>query len=110
MANKPVDVTAATFDSEVLASDTPVLVDFWAPWCGPCRMIAPIVEELATEYSGRVRFAKVNTDESGALAQKLGIRSIPTLIIFKGGQEVGRVVGYTSKDDLRKRLETAVGF
>jgi thioredoxin 1 len=109
MADKPFEVDASSFDTQVVNSDVPVLVDFWAPWCGPCRMIAPIVDELAEEYNGRVRFAKVNTDESGAVAARLGIRSIPTLIIFKGGQEAGRVVGYTSKDDLKKRLESAIG-
>ena len=101
---------AASFGSQVLQSDVPVLVDFWAPWCGPCRMIAPIVDELAGEYAGRIKFAKVNTVESGAVAAQLGIRSIPTLIIFKNGQEVGRIVGYTSKDDLKKRLESAAGL
>jgi len=85
--SKPADVTDATFDTEVLKSDRPVLVDFWAPWCGPCRMVAPLVEELADEYDGKVKFLKLNTDESVNTAAKYGIRSIPTLLMFKGGEK-----------------------
>jgi len=104
----PADTTDATFDLDVLQSDTPVLVDFWAPWCGPCRMVAPIVEELAEEYDGRVKFVKLNTDENPAIASRFGIRSIPTLLVFKGGQQVGQVIGFRPKGELAKRLEEAL--
>ena len=89
---KPLDVSDAQFEAEVLKSPLPVLVDFWAPWCGPCRMVAPIVEELAEEYHGRVKFVKVNTDENLDTAMRYGIRSIPTLLLFKDGQLVGSVL------------------
>ena len=101
----PADTTDATFDADVLQSDTPVLVDFWAPWCGPCRMVAPIVEELAEEYDGRVKFVKLNTDENPAIAGRFGIRSIPTLLVFKGGQPVGQIIGFRPKGELAKRLD-----
>jgi len=93
-------VTDQTFETEVLKSAEPVLVDFWAPWCGPCRAVAPTVESIATEYAGKVKVVKVNTDESGEVAMKLGITSIPTLMVFKGGQMVERVVGNRPKADL----------
>jgi len=92
-----VSVTDATFKDEVLDSEVPVLVDFWAPWCGPCRMVAPVVEEIATEYDGKVKVVKVNTDENSAVASQYGIRSIPTLMIFKGGQKVDLLVGAVPK-------------
>ncbi|MFB3043530.1 MAG: thioredoxin, partial [Nitrososphaerales archaeon] len=81
------------FENDVLKSNVPVVVDFWAEWCGPCRVIAPIVEELSKEYNGKVQFAKVNVDESPDLAGRFGVQGIPTLIIFKDGEEVGRLVG-----------------
>jgi len=90
---KPIAVTDADFDQKVLQSDKPVVVDFWAPWCGPCRAIAPILDKLAGEYEGRLTIAKVNTDEEIEHASRLGIQGIPTLIVFKGGQEVARLVG-----------------
>ncbi len=105
---KPAEVTDASFETEVLKSDLPVLVDFWAPWCGPCRMVAPIVEELADEYNGKVKFVKLNTDDNVQTASKYGIRSIPTLLVFKGGEPVGQIVGFRPKSDLKKRLDAVV--
>ena len=104
----PADTTDTTFDTDVILSDTPVLVDFWAPWCGPCRMVAPIVEELAGEYEGRVKFMKLNTDENPRVASQFGIRSIPTLLVFKQGQIVGQIVGFRPKSDLQKRLDAVL--
>lgn len=101
----PVEVTDATFESLVLRSPLPVLVDFWAPWCGPCRMVSPIVEQLGREYSGRLRVAKVNTDENPQHAGRLGIQGIPTLIFFKDGKEVDRIVGAAPRQMLQSRLE-----
>jgi thioredoxin 1 len=101
----PSDTSDSTFQTDVVDSDLPVLVDFWAPWCGPCRMVAPIVEELADEYEGKVKFVKLNTDENPQVAGKYGIRSIPTLLVFKGGQPVGQIVGFRPKSDLEKRLQ-----
>lgn len=95
-------VTDETFDSEVLRSGTPVLVDFWAPWCGPCRAVAPVVDAIAEEFAGRLKVVKVNTDESGEVAMKYGIMSIPTLMLFKGGEAVERVVGGRPKPELVK--------
>jgi thioredoxin 1 len=106
--SKPADVTDTTFDTEVLKSDRPVLVDFWAPWCGPCRMVAPLVEELAEEYDGKVKFLKLNTDESVNTAAKYGIRSIPTLLMFKGGEAVDQVIGFRPKGDLKRVIDKAL--
>ena len=102
------DVTDDTFQSEVLENNVPVLVDFWAPWCGPCRMVAPVVEELADEYAGRVAFYKLNTDDNPRVATTYGIRSIPTLLVFKGGEPVGQIVGFRPKGDLKKRIDEAL--
>jgi thioredoxin 1 len=104
----PVHVTDDTFEDVVLSSSLPALVDFWAPWCGPCRMIAPIVENLAKDYDGRAVIAKMNTDENVQMAGQLGIMGIPTLILFKDGQEVDRVVGYAPRHVLEEKLATAL--
>jgi thioredoxin 1 len=106
--SKPADVTDATFESEVLKSDKPVLVDFWAPWCGPCRMVAPLVEELAEEYGTRVKFLKLDTDGNVNTAARYGIRSIPTLLMFKGGEPVEQVIGFRPKGDLKKVIDKAL--
>ena len=106
--SKPYEVTDANFDSEVIKAETPVLVDFWAPWCGPCRMVAPIVDELSQEYDGKVKFVKLNTDDNVQTASKFGIRSIPTLLVFKGGEVAGQIVGFRPKSDHKKRLDAVL--
>lgn len=100
-----VNLTAANFASEVLQSPTPVLVDFWAEWCGPCKALAPVLDELAQEYTGRVRIGKVNIDEFQELAAQYGIRSIPTLLLFKQGQVAEQVVGLRSKRELKASFD-----
>lgn len=94
-----IKITAGNFEEEVLKSDIPVLVDFWATWCGPCQMLSPIIAELAEEYAGKIKVGKVNTDEEGQLAQKFGIMSIPTVMFFKDGEVVETVVGFRPKED-----------
>ena len=100
-----VKVTDASFDQEVLKSAEPVVVDFWAEWCGPCRMIAPALDEISKELQGKVKIAKVNVDENPGIAGKLGIRSIPTLMLFKGGQLAGQKVGAAPKGDLSRWIQ-----
>lgn len=100
--------TDANFQTEVLDSDKPVLVDFWAEWCGPCKMLGPVLDELATEYTGKARIAKVNIDDHQDLAAQFGIRAIPTLLLFKGGQVIEQVVGLKSKRDLKSSLDRAI--
>lgn len=100
------ELSESTFEQEVLQSTQPVLVDFWAPWCGPCRSMAPIIDELSTEFAGRAKVAKVNVDENRALAARFGVMSIPTLVFFKNGQVVDQIVGFTPKGVLAKKLES----
>ena len=104
----PTEVTDGTFEDEVVKSTTPVLVDFWADWCAPCKMIAPIVEQLAEEFDGQVKFAKVDVDSNPKSAMNYGIRGIPTLLIFKGGKPVDQVVGAVPKSTLKQKLQEAI--
>ena len=100
-----VHLTEENFDGEVMQSEIPVIVDFWATWCPPCKILAPVFEELAGEYEGKVKFAKLDTDEVRAVAQKYSIMSIPTLIVFKGGKEVERMVGALPKEALKEKID-----
>ena len=96
------------FDAEVIKSNSPVLVDFWAPWCGPCRMLGPVIEEIAMEFSGKIKVGKLNTDENLALATQYQITSIPTIIIFKSGKAAEKMIGFKSKNELKKIVENAI--
>jgi thioredoxin 1 len=103
-----VHVNEATFDAEILKSGKPALVDFWAPWCGPCRAIAPVLEELAEEYKGRLTVAKVNVDENRKLAGNHGVMSIPTMILFKDGKVLDKLIGLVPKERLKELMDKAL--
>ncbi|MDA0631580.1 MAG: thioredoxin TrxA [Proteobacteria bacterium] len=105
MSESIVHVTEATFDSEVLSAEVPVLVDFWAEWCGPCKMIAPILDEIASDYAGRLKVCKVDVDSNAGIPEKFGIRGIPTLIVFKDGNAVETKVGALSKTQLAEFID-----
>ncbi len=103
------EVSDATFDSEVLQSEQPVLVDFWAVWCGPCKMIGPIVDQVAESYSGRLKVAKVNVDQNGATPSRYGIRGIPALLFFKGGKVADQIVGYVPREVIEEKVNRLIG-
>jgi thioredoxin 1 len=105
MAGNVLEFTEANFSSQVLESRQPVLVDFWAPWCGPCKMLAPTIDEIATEYAGKVSVGKLNTDSDGSIASQYGIQGIPTVILFKDGQPVDRSVGLVNKAKLVSMID-----
>lgn len=109
MSDKIVNLTAESFKTTISSSATPVLVDFWAPWCGPCKAIAPLLEELATELDGKLQIAKVNIDDHDSVAAEYGVRAIPTMILFKGGQVAETLVGMMPKATLKAKLATHVG-
>ena len=108
MSENIVHVTDGSFQADVLDATNPVVVDFWAPWCGPCKMLAPVLEELAGEYAGKITFAKVNTDDNVSQAGALGIRSIPTLVFYANGQEADRLTGFAPKPALKSKLDALV--
>jgi thioredoxin 1 len=105
---KPIEVTDSNFENEVLKAETPVLVDFWAEWCGPCKMIAPVVVEIAQDYQGKIKVAKLDVDSNSQTAMKYGIRSIPTLLVFKDGQVVDQIIGAVPKRHLIEKVEKHV--
>ena len=101
----PVQISDADFDKEVLQAETPVLVDFWAQWCGPCRMVAPVLESIAEDYAGKLKIAKVDVDQNKTIAGKLGVFSIPTLMLYKNGEVMERIVGYMPKERLLDKIK-----
>jgi thioredoxin 1 len=102
-----IEINETNFEKEVLLSDKPVLVDFWAPWCGPCKMLSPIIEEIASEYNGKAKVFKVNTDENMSLSGKFQIMSVPCLILFKNGGVLSKIIGFRSKGDIEKLINSA---
>lgn len=106
--SEAIKVESNTFETEVLQSDVPVLVDFWAPWCGPCKMLTPTIESLAGEYAGKAKVVKVNVDDNQQLAAQFGIRGIPTVMVFKGGEAVSTMVGLQPKEQLAEALDAAL--
>jgi len=109
MAGAVVEFSEGNFEQEVTKSPTPVLVDMWAAWCGPCRLIGPVVEELAGKYQGKMKMGKLNVDDHPQVAAQFRIMNIPTLLLFKGGQEVDRIVGVVPKDELTRRIDRVIG-
>ena len=107
--NGPAEVTDTTFSSEIENSPLPVLLDLWADWCGPCHMLAPTIDQISSEMTGRVKVAKLNIDENPGIANRFGVRSIPTLLVLKGGQEIDRLVGVQPKQEIVMRLEKVLG-
>lgn len=103
------DITDQNFDTEVVKATLPVLVDFWADWCGPCKMLGPLIDELATQYTGKIKVCKLNVDNNQVSAQKYGILSIPTVILFKGGQPVGQLVGVQPKEKFEEEIKKVLG-
>ena len=108
MAGATVEITDQNFQERVLKSEVPVVIDFWAPWCGPCRMVAPIFEDLANEYAGKLVFGKFNTDDNPIISSQLGVMSIPTMIVFSGGQEVARTIGARPREQLKRYIDDAL--
>jgi thioredoxin len=108
-SNGILEVTDANFDQDVLKSEQPVLVDFWAAWCGPCRALAPIVDELAKDYHGKIKVGKMDVDSNSATPMRYGVRGIPTLLVFKGGQVKEQIVGYVPKETIQKAIDKHVG-
>ena len=103
-----IDVNSENFKTEVLESDIPVMVDFWAPWCGPCKAISPVIEELASEYKGKLKLVKVNVDDDGSIASEYGVRGIPTLIVFSGGEAASSMVGAATKEKIEDFIKPHV--
>ena len=108
-SNSIMEVNDSNFDQDVLKSDKPVLIDFWAAWCGPCRALAPIVDELASAYEGKVKVAKMDVDRNSATPMRYGVRGIPTLLVFKGGQVKEQIVGYVPKEQIQKAIDKHLG-